>query len=110
MTALFSERRENHRLRRHIDCLLNAGASLAGRSPITIEFHECMITVRNGTLFNENGLRSLVSVIAMHVWPCQESQQVAVEICLGQLDICQDDSGTSCKPKSSSSVQRLCKR
>ncbi|WP_019341168.1 hypothetical protein [Stutzerimonas stutzeri] len=104
MTAIFYERRENHRLRRHIDCLLNAGASLTGRSPISIEFHECAITVRNGMLFSENGLRSLVAAIAMHVWPCHESRQVAVEICLGQLDICQEDSGISCKAKSGSSV------
>lgn len=111
MTAMRSERRENHTLRRHIDYLLSAGAGLTGRCPITIDFHECIFTVRNGRLFNESGIRSLVAVIARHVWPCSESRQVAVEICLGQLvDTCQDDFGTSGEPKRSSMMHSISKR
>ncbi|WP_407291852.1 hypothetical protein [Stutzerimonas zhaodongensis] len=44
------------------------------------------MTVRNGKLFSEKGIRSLVAVIARHVWPSQDSRSVAIEICLGQLD------------------------
>ncbi|HBM06979.1 hypothetical protein CXF92_17675 [Pseudomonas sp. Choline-3u-10] len=111
MTVMRSERRENHTLRRHIDYLLSAGAGLTGRSPITIDFHECTLTVRNGRLFNETGIRSLVTVIARHVWPCPESRHVAVEICLGQLvDTRQDDFGTSGEPKRSPMMHSISKR
>jgi len=96
---MLSERRENHRLRRHIDCLLSGGASLTGRSPIILDFHECTFTVRDGKLFNENGLRSLVAVIAKHVWSSAELQQVAIEICLGQLDTRQTELSASREAK-----------
>ena len=93
MTDTLSDRRENHVLRRHIDCLLSSGASLTGRLPITIAFHDCTITVRNGKLFSENGLRKLVAVIASHVWPSRQLRNIAIEICLGQLDARDDGFG-----------------
>jgi len=105
-TVAQTERRENHGLRRQVDCLLGAGASLTGRDPISIAFHDCTITVRNGKLFSENGLRGLVAVIAEHVWPCRESRNPAIDICLGQLDTCKDELARPGEPKRSPSEQR----
>lgn len=86
MNLPFPDRRLCHDLRRHIDCLLWSGGRLTGRSPITLAFEGRTLTVRNGKLFNERGLRDLVVAIANHVWPTPHLRDIAIEICIGQLD------------------------
>jgi hypothetical protein len=85
MTDARPERRVNYVLRRHIDCLLDSGGTLTGRSPITLTLEGCTLTARNGVLSNESGLRDLVAAIASHVWPAPHLRHIAIEICLGQL-------------------------
>jgi len=80
------DRRVNGHLRRHIDCLLEAGARMTGRSPITLEFDGRTLTVQEDHLYNETGLRDLISAIASHVWPSQHLRNTAIDICIGQLD------------------------
>ncbi len=79
-------RRINGRLRRHIDCLLEAGARITGRSPTILVFEGRTLTVRNDQLFNETGLRDLITAVASHVWPSPHLRNVAIDICIGQLD------------------------
>ncbi|NKQ11946.1 hypothetical protein [Pseudomonas sp. SST3] len=85
MTDARPERRVNHVLRRHIDCLLDSGGTLTGRCPITVTIKACTLTERNGVLFSESGLRDLVAAIASHVWPTPHLRYIAIDICLRQL-------------------------
>jgi len=86
MDANRPERRVGDALRRQIDCLLDSGAKLTNRSPITLVFEGRTLTVCDGKLLNEHGLRDLVAVIASHVWPTARLREIAIEICLAQLD------------------------
>lgn len=80
------ERRLDLTLRRHINCLLASGGTLSDRSPLTLAFAGRTLRVRDGRLYNEQGLRDLVVAIASHVWSTPHLRNTAIEICIGQMD------------------------
>lgn len=80
------ERRALHALRDHIDCLLAAGASLTGRDPLQLNLHGRTLTVRQGMLINENGHQDLIEMLAGQEWTNTRTRDLAIEICIRQLD------------------------
>ena len=80
------ELRVDHVLGRHIECLQECGAALTGRSPNTLTFEGRTLTVQNGKLRSELGIRDFIAVIASYSWPNSRLRDVAIETCLQQVD------------------------
>ena len=80
------ERRAFHALRDHIDCLLAAGASLVGRDPVQLSLQGRTLTVRHGMLVNENGHQDLIETLAELEWSNKRTRDMAIELCIRQLD------------------------
>jgi len=80
------ERRALHALRDHIDCLLAAGASLVGRDPVQLSFQGRTLIVQHGMLLNENGHQNLIETLAELEWANKRTRDLAIDICIRQLD------------------------
>ncbi|AFM35314.1 MULTISPECIES: hypothetical protein [Stutzerimonas stutzeri subgroup] len=80
------ERRTLHALRDHIDCLLAEGASLVGRDPVQLSFQGRTLTVQHGMLVNENGHQDLIETLAELEWTNKRTRDMAIDICIRQLD------------------------
>lgn len=86
MSALTHERRVRHDLRDHIDCLLAAGAYVISRHPIQLDFHGLTLTVQDGILINKGGPHGLIEVLAELEWTDKHTRNVAMDICIRQLN------------------------
>nr|WP_272890562.1 hypothetical protein [Stutzerimonas stutzeri] len=73
-------------MRDHIDCLLAAGASLIGRDPVQLSLEGRTLTVRHGMLVNENGHQDLIETLAELEWTNKRTRDLAIDICIRQLD------------------------
>ncbi len=80
------ERRAFHALRDHIECLLAEGASLVGREPVRLSFQGRTLTVQHGMLVNENGHQDLIETLAELEWKNKRTRDMAIDICIRQLD------------------------
>ena len=80
------ERRALHALRDHIDCLLAEGASLVGRDPVQLSFQGRTLTVQHGMLVNESGHQDLIETLAELEWTNKRTRDLAIDICIRQLD------------------------
>ena len=80
------ERRALHALRDHIDCLLAEGASVVGRDPVQLSFQGRTLTVQHGILLNENGHQDLIETLAELEWTNKRTRDLAIDICIRQLD------------------------
>ncbi|MCD1641031.1 hypothetical protein OUY36_01325 [Stutzerimonas sp. R40042] len=86
MSDRIDERRALHALRDHIDCLLAAGASLVGRDPVQLNFQGRTLIVQHGMLLNENGHQDLIETLAELEWANKRTRDLAIDICIRQLD------------------------
>jgi len=75
-----------HALRDHIDCLLAEGASLVGRDPVQLSFQGRTLTVQHGMLVNESGHQDLIETLAELEWTNKRTRNMAIDICIRQLD------------------------
>nr|WP_234461714.1 hypothetical protein [Stutzerimonas stutzeri] len=75
-----------HALRDHVDCLLAAGASLVGRDPVQLSFQGRTLTVQHGMLVNESGHQDLIETLAELEWTNKRTRDLAIDICIRQLD------------------------
>ena len=80
------ERRALHAMRDHIDCLLAEGASLVGRDPVQLSFQGRTLTVQHGMLVNESGHQDLIETLAELEWTNKRTRDMAIDICIRQLD------------------------
>lgn len=79
------DQRKHHALRKHIDCLLSSGASLAGRDPVRLSLEDRTLTVSHGMLVNEDGYLDLLEAISDLERLDPNHRGLAIEICLQQL-------------------------
>lgn len=86
MSDRADERRAFHVLRDHIECLLEAGGSLIGRDPVQLSLEGRTLTVRHGMLVNENGHQDLIETLAELEWTNKRTRDLAINICIRQLD------------------------
>lgn len=87
------DRRVYHALREHIDCLLAEGASLTGRDPVRLSFRGRTLTVQHGMLICEDGHQDLIEALAELEWSSKRSRDLAIELCLKQLEQAIDAGG-----------------
>lgn len=85
MADIRADKRKLHALRKHIDELLEAGAVIRQREPLTLLHGGQTLRVKHGMLVSHNEFPDLVDPIADHEWP-DALRQMAVELCLRQLD------------------------
>lgn len=79
------DQRKYHALRKHIDCLLSSGASLAGRDPVRLSLEDRTLTVSHGMLVNEDGYLDLIEAMSDLERLDPDHRGLAIEICLQQL-------------------------
>jgi len=79
------DRRVCHALRDHIDCLIAEGASLTGRDPVQLSFKGRTLTVQHGMLICDDGHQDLIETLAELEWSSKRTRDMAIEICLKQL-------------------------
>ncbi|MCW3150614.1 hypothetical protein N8H22_18560 [Stutzerimonas stutzeri] len=90
------ERRVFHALRDHVDCLLAAGASITGRDPVRLSLKGHTLTVQQGMLVNENGYQDLIETLADYQWSDKRTRNVAIDLCIQQVDRAIDQACLSC--------------
>ncbi len=74
-----------HALREHIDKLLNAGAVISSREPLTIVAAGETLKVKHGMLVGFSQILDMIEPVADHEWP-DALRQMAVDLCIKQLD------------------------
>lgn len=79
------DKRTLHSLRKHIDDLLSAGATITARDPVTILADGKTMKVKHGMLVGYSDFLDLVEPIIDHEWP-DALRQMAADLCLKQLD------------------------
>ncbi len=79
------DKRRLHALRKHIDDLLAAGATIVARDPVTLVSDGQTLRVKHGMLVGHSGLLDLVEPLTDHQWP-NALRQMAIDLCIQQLD------------------------
>ncbi|WP_417776093.1 hypothetical protein [Stutzerimonas xanthomarina] len=79
------DKRVLHALREHIDELLNAGAVISSRDPLTIVTAGETLKVKHGMLVGFSQILDMIEPVADHEWP-EALRQMAVDLCIKQLD------------------------
>ncbi|MCQ4308777.1 hypothetical protein NA645_12360 [Pseudomonas stutzeri] len=79
------DKRTLHSLRKHIDELLAAGATIIARDPVTLVSDGQTLKVKHGMLIGHSGLLDLVEPLTDHQWP-DALRQMAIDLCIQQLD------------------------
>nr|WP_217474978.1 hypothetical protein [Stutzerimonas stutzeri] len=79
------DKRRLHALRKHIDELLAAGATITSRDPVTIVSAGETLKVKHGMLVGYSGFLDMVEPTADHEWP-DALRQMAIDLCIKQLD------------------------
>jgi len=57
-----------------------------GREPVRLSFQGRTLTVQHGMLVNENGHQDLIETLAELEWKNKRTRDMAIDICIRQLD------------------------
>ena len=79
------DKRALHALRKHIDGLLDAGAVITSRDPLTVLSAGETLKVKHGMLVGYTDILALIEPVTDHEWP-ESLRQMAVDLCVKQLD------------------------
>ncbi|AHL76515.1 hypothetical protein CH92_15995 [Stutzerimonas stutzeri] len=79
------DKRTFHALRKHIDEMLGAGATIVSRDPVTLLRDGQTLKVKHGMLVGYSALLDLVEPVSDHEWP-DALRQMAIDLCIQQLD------------------------
>ncbi|KJH80621.1 hypothetical protein MCB86_16250 [Pseudomonas sp. KSR10] len=79
------DKRTLHALRKHVDEMLAAGATIVSRDPVTLLRDGQTLKIRHGMLVGYSALLDLVEPISDHEWP-DALRQMAIDLCIQQLD------------------------
>lgn len=85
MESTAQDKRTLHALRKHIDELLDAGANITARDPVTIVSAGETLRVKQGMLVGYLELLDMIESVADHEWP-DALRQMAADLCIRQLD------------------------
>lgn len=79
------DKRALHALRKHIDGLLDAGAVITSRDPLTVLSAGETLKVKHGMLVGYTDILDMIEPVTDHEWP-ESLRQMAVDLCVKQLD------------------------
>lgn len=79
------DKRVLHTLRKQVDALLNVGAVIVSRDPLTVVTAGETLKMKHGTLVGYAQILDMTEPVADHEWP-EVLRQMAIDLCIKQLD------------------------